>query len=91
MADSNTTMTFEEQQKSAFGFLQAFYNRADFGYDVNRWRWSDVNQTIIDIVNQMGNDIATNSKVAAISGFFATLARRGRSWWYIWFFRCIDI
>ena len=32
-----TELTFEEQQASAYGFLDAFYNRADFGYDVQHW------------------------------------------------------
>ncbi len=60
-------LTFEEQQASAYGFLDAFYNRADFGYDVRHWDYHDVNQTIIDIVNQMGREIVTNTRVTAIS------------------------
>ena len=64
-----TELTFEEQQASAYGFLDAFYSRADFGYDVRHWSYRDVNQTIIDIVNQMGNEIVTNTRVTAISAF----------------------
>lgn len=29
-------LTFEQQQEIAYAFLDAFYNRADFGYDVKR-------------------------------------------------------
>lgn len=60
-------LTFEQQQAATYGFLDAFYNRADFGYDVRHWQPRDVNQTIIDIVNQMGKDIVTNTRVTAIS------------------------
>lgn len=65
---SNTReQSFKKQQAQAYAFLDAFYNRTDFGYDVKRWRPSDVNQTIIDIVNQMGDDIYTNTRVMAVA------------------------
>lgn len=60
-------LNFEQQQAVAYAFLDAFYNRANFGYDVRHWQPEDVNQTIIDIVNQMGNDIVTNTRVTAVS------------------------
>ena len=61
MIDKN--LTYEQQQQAAYAFLAVYYNRADFGYDISRWSWQDVTPTIIDIVNQMGNDIYTNTKV----------------------------
>lgn len=68
-------VTFEDKQKAAYAFLDAYYTRADFGYDVKRWRPEDVTQTIIDIVEQMGNDIYTNTKVLAVaSEIFKKLA-----------------
>lgn len=60
-------LTFQQQQAEAYAFLDAFYNRSDFGYDVTRWKYSDVTQTIIDIVNQMCDDIFLNSKVLAMA------------------------
>ena len=53
--------------------MDAFYNRADFGYDVRHWQPEDVNQTIIDIVNQMGNDIVTNTRVTSISELLSAI------------------
>ena len=70
----NKEPTFEQQQKVAYAFLDAFYNRADFGYDVKRWQPSDVNQTIIDMVNEMGNDISINTKVVAVASLLLTIA-----------------
>lgn len=68
-------VTFEQKQAEAYAFLDAYYTRADFGYDVKRWRPEDVTQTIIDIVEQMGNDIYTNTKVLAVaSEIFKKLA-----------------
>ena len=68
-------VTFEQKQAEAYAFLDAYYTRADFGYDVKRWRPEDVTQTIIDIVDQMGNDIYTNTKVLAVaSEIFKKLA-----------------
>lgn len=66
-------LSFEEQQLVAYAFLDAFYNRADFGYDVKRWEPSDVNQKVIDIVNDMGNRIVSNSRVTTISPLLATI------------------
>ena len=60
-------MTFEDQQRWAYAFLDTFYTRADFGYDVKHHSPSEVNQTVIDIVNQMGNDIYTNTRVVTIA------------------------
>ena len=60
-------MTFEQKQAEAYAFLDAFYTRADLGYDVKHWRYEDVTQTIIDIVEQMGNDIYTNTRVVTIA------------------------
>lgn len=68
-------LTFEQQQASAYAFLDAFYNRADFGYDVRHWEPDDVNQKIIDIVNDMGNRISLNSKVTAISSLLLTIGQ----------------
>ncbi len=68
-------LTFEQKQAEAYAFLDAYYTRADFGYDVKRWKPEDVTQTIIDIVEQMGNDIYTNTKVLAVaSEIFKKLA-----------------
>lgn len=68
-------VTFEQKQAEAYAFLDAYYTRADFGYDVKRWRPEDVTQTIIDIVEQRGNDIYTNTKVLAVaSEIFKKLA-----------------
>lgn len=66
-------LTFEEQQAIAYAFLDAFYNRADFGYDVKRWTPDDVNQKVMDIVNDMGNRIVLNSRVTTISPLLATI------------------
>lgn len=55
-------------------FLDAFYNRSDFGYDVKRWKYTDINQTIIDIVEQMGNDISLNTKVLQVANILKTVA-----------------
>lgn len=42
---------------------------------MKRWKPEDVTQTIIDIVEQMGNDIYTNTKVLAVaSQIFKKLA-----------------
>ncbi len=68
-------LTFEEQQAEAYAFLDAFYSRADFGYDVQHWDYRDVNQKIIDIVNDMGNRISLNSKVTAISSLLLTIGQ----------------
>lgn len=68
-------VTFEQKQAEAYAFLDAYYTRADFGYDVKRWKPEDVTQMIIDIVEQMGNDIYTNTKVLAVaSEIFKKLA-----------------
>lgn len=68
-------LTFEQKQAEAYAFLDAYYTRADFGYDVKRWKPEDVTQMIIDIVEQMGNDIYTNTKVLAVaSEIFKKLA-----------------
>lgn len=69
----NKELSFEQQQAGAYAFLDAFYNRADFGYDVRHWQPDDVNQTIIDIVNQMGMDIVTNTRVTSISEVLFTI------------------
>lgn len=68
-------LTFEEQQLVAYTFLDAFYNRADFGYDVKRWEPSDVTQEIIDIVNQMGQEMVTNSRVVSVAEMFFAISK----------------
>lgn len=68
-------LTFEEQQLVAYTFLDAFYSRADFGYDVKRWEASDVTQNIIDIVNQMGQEMVTNSRVASVAEMFFAISK----------------
>ena len=70
-----TELTFEEQQEFAYAFLDAFYNRADFGYDVKYWTPSDVTQEIIDIVNQMGREIVTNTRVASVAEIFFEISK----------------
>ena len=73
----NKELTFKQQQEAAYAFLDAFYNRADFGYDVKRWQPSDVNQTIIDMVNEMGDLIYTNTRVVVIaSEAFQKMAKK---------------
>lgn len=67
-------LTFEQKQMEAYAFLDAFYNRSDFGYDVKRWKYTDINQTIIDIVEQMGNDISLNTKVLQVANILKTVA-----------------
>lgn len=68
-------LTFEEQQEVAYAFLSVFYNRADFGYDVRHWTPSDVTQEIIDIVNQMGREIVTNTRVASVAEIFFEISK----------------
>lgn len=73
--NSNKELTFEEQQLVAYTFLDVFYNGADFGYDVKRWEASDVTQDIIDIVNQMGQEMVTNSRVASVAEMFFAISK----------------
>lgn len=65
---------FRTIAKNGVAFLDAFYNRADFGYDVKRWRYTDVNQTIIDIVNQMGNDMIKNARIVQAASAIKSIA-----------------
>ncbi len=66
----NSELSFKEQQALSYAFLDAFYDRQTLGYDVKDYTPDDVTQDIIDIVNEMGRQIVTNTRIVAIAEVF---------------------
>ncbi|OCR99555.1 hypothetical protein A9K75_06705 [Campylobacter fetus subsp. testudinum] len=63
----NSELSFQEQQAMAYGFLAAFYDRQNLGYSVEDYSYTDVTPEIIDIVNEMGEQIVTNTRIVTIA------------------------
>lgn len=67
-------LSFEQQQAVAYAFLSVFYTREELGYSVDHHEYTDVTQDIIDIVNRMGKEITTNTKILVVADIFKTIA-----------------
>lgn len=66
---------FEQQQAMAFAFLKAFYNSRELGYNVDRYKYTDVTQEIIDVVNQMAYQIITTARITSVTMIIQELAK----------------
>lgn len=67
-------LSFKQKQAMAYTFLKAFYTSKDLGYNVDRYKHTDVTQEIIDVVNEMGHKIVTTNRIVQFANLFKTIA-----------------